>query len=53
MELAFAHSGLTLTTEMGEVRTISAPAVPNLSLALDPQRHRYASRREDFPGWLP
>lgn len=53
MELAFAHSGLTLTTEMGEVHTISAPAVPNLSLALDPQRHRYASRREDFPGWLP
>lgn len=52
LDTPYAHPGLTLDAGGVALRTISAPAVPNLSLALDPQQHRFATRERDFPAWF-
>jgi glycine cleavage system aminomethyltransferase T len=53
LDLDHAHPGQELRTEAGVVRTLSSPLVANLSLALDPQRHRFATRERDFADWTP
>lgn len=55
LDLSIAHAGLTglvAHTPAGAVplRTLSAPALDNRSLYVDPQRHSYATRDSDaFP----
>lgn len=53
LELAHAHPGQALEVSGVAITTVSAPAVANLSLALDPQQHHYVNRDRDFPGWTP
>jgi glycine cleavage system aminomethyltransferase T len=51
IERAFAHAGLG-GLDVGGVtaRTLSAPAIDNRSLLVDPQRHSFATREtDDFP----
>jgi aminomethyltransferase len=51
VERRYAHAGLVgLASNGALVRTLSAPAIDNRSLYIDPQRHSYASRETDrFP----
>jgi glycine cleavage system aminomethyltransferase T len=54
MDLGYAHPGLGIECRTsagpGRARILSAPAVNNRSLYVDPQRHAYATRGEDkFP----
>lgn len=51
LDLSVAHAGLSgFTSDGAAVRTISAPAVNNRSVYVDPQRHAWATRdRDAFP----
>jgi hypothetical protein len=51
VERALAHAGLDGFTVGGvPARTLSAPAIDNRSLLVDPQRHSFATRDTDrFP----
>jgi glycine cleavage system aminomethyltransferase T len=53
LDLAYAQPGQDLDVGGVVVRTVSSPAVANLSLALDPQQHRFATRVRDFGAWKP
>ena len=47
LDRPYAHSGIDRYRVRGErVRTASPPLVKNLSLAVNPQRHAYATRHE-------
>ncbi|HEX3483136.1 MAG TPA: hypothetical protein VHT91_49335 [Kofleriaceae bacterium] len=50
VERALAHAGLDFTVGGVAARTLSAPAIDNRSLLVDPQRHSFATRDTDaFP----
>ena len=50
VERALAHAGLDVTVGGVAARTLSAPAIDNRSLLVDPQRHSFATRDTDrFP----
>lgn len=51
LDLPLAHPGADVRVGDTRVRTQSVPLSPNLSLALDPQVHRFAHRKTDFPDW--
>ncbi len=54
LDRTISHPGITELTSGGvALRTISAPAINNRSLYVDPQRHSYATRHGDrFPSLL-
>jgi glycine cleavage system aminomethyltransferase T len=52
IEVPYSHPGLGLLAIDGRAtraRVVSAPAVDNLSLYIDPQRHSYHTRAADQP----
>ena len=57
LDARFAHPGLGVTVAGAPARTISAPAINNRSLYVDPQRHSWATRAATSfpplvrPGW--
>jgi glycine cleavage system aminomethyltransferase T len=55
VDRALAHAGLDgLAVDGNAVRTLSAPAIDNRSLLVDPQRHAFATRDTDaFPPLVP